>query len=307
MDHGRWTDGRRRTALAGAAGVLGAVLALSGCGGTGGAASDTAAADSATGQAVAAADGGTAPATAPAAAPGKADLASPKLKETAMELVSSAENSSLNWKSQYAYLEDIHDDRGYTGGIIGFCSGTGDMLQLVQHYAQLHPGNVLAKYLPALTAVNGSASHKGLDPGFTADWRTAASDPAFQRAQDDERDQAYFDPAVNQAKADGLNALGQFVYYDAMVMHGQGDDPQSFGGIRAAALQKARTPAQGGDETAYLNAFLDARRAAMKADPTHQETSRVDTEQRAFLKAGNLALSGPLTWTVHGDQYKIAG
>jgi chitosanase len=289
--------------------AVGAILALSGCGGSSGAATDSAAADGQGDSAPAAAPaaGGSAPAAAPSLAPGKADLASPKLKETAMELVSSAENSSLDWKAQYAYLEDIHDDRGYTGGIIGFCSGTGDMLQLVQHYGELHPGNPLAKYLPALTAVNGSPSHKGLDPGFAADWRTAAKDPAFQRAQDDERDRAYFDPAVDQAKTDGLNALGQFIYYDAMVMHGQGDDPQSFGGIRVAALRKARTPAQGGDESAYLNAFLDARKAAMKADPSHQETSRVDTEQRAFLKAGNLALAGPLSWTVHGDQFKIAG
>lgn len=40
-------------------------------------------------------------------------------------------------------------------------------------------------------------------------------------------------------------------------MHGPGDDPASFGGIRAAAIAKARPPSQGGDEVAYLNAFLD--------------------------------------------------
>ena len=36
-----------------------------------------------------------------------------------MELVSSAENSSLDWKAQFGYIEDIHDGRGYTAGIIG--------------------------------------------------------------------------------------------------------------------------------------------------------------------------------------------
>ncbi|HEY3509056.1 MAG TPA: chitosanase, partial [Kribbella sp.] len=52
-------------------------------------------------------------------------LDDPAKKEIAMEIVCSAENSSLDWKAQYKYIEDIDDGRGYTAGIIGFCSGTG--------------------------------------------------------------------------------------------------------------------------------------------------------------------------------------
>jgi chitosanase len=234
------------------------------------------------------------------------NLFSASKKELAMQLVSSAENSSLNWKAQYAYIEDIGDGRGYTGGIIGFCSGTDDMLSMVQYYAKLAPGNVLAKYIPALQKVNGTASHTGLGTAFVADWKTAAKDAKFQQAQDYERDQAYFNPAVNQAVADGLHPLGQFIYYDAMVMHGPGSDPVSFGGIRATAMKKAKTPAQGGNETTYLNAYLDARKAAMLTEAAHDNTDRVDTEQRVFLKAGNLNLDAPLKWTVYGDAYSIA-
>ncbi|MEU6414899.1 chitosanase [Microbispora sp. NPDC046933] len=236
-----------------------------------------------------------------------ADLTDPKKKEIAMELVSSAENSSLDWKAQYKYIEDIDDGRGYTAGIIGFCSGTGDMLDLVELYTKRKPGNVLARYLPALRKVNGTDSHKGLDPDFPRDWRAAAADPAFQQAQNDERDRVYFNPSVAQAKADGLRALGQFVYYDAMVMHGPGTDPVSFGGIRKTAMKKAKTPAQGGDEVAYLNAFLDARKAAMKTEEAHSDTSRVDTAQRVFLRNGNLDLDPPLRWKVYGDSYQILG
>src|SRR5882757_5065800 len=83
-------------------------------------------------------------------------LDDPAKKEIAMKIVSSAENSSLDWKAQYKYIEDIGDGRGYTAGIIGFCSGTGDMLELVQHYRDLKPGNILAKYIPALQTVNGT-------------------------------------------------------------------------------------------------------------------------------------------------------
>lgn len=226
-------------------------------------------------------------------------------KEIAMELVSSAENSSLNWKAQYKYIEDIGDGRGYTAGIIGFCSGTGDMLDLVQAYTNAKPGNVLAKYLPALKKVNGTASHTGLGTAFVNDWKTAANDSVFQTAQNNERDRVYFNPSVQQAQADGLRALGQFIYYDAIVMHGPGNDSTSFGGIRAAAMKKAKTPAQGGNETTYLNAFLDARKAAMLTEAAHDDTSRVDTEQRVFLKAGNLDLNPPLSWKTYGDSYSI--
>jgi chitosanase len=231
-----------------------------------------------------------------------ANLDDPAMKEIAMELVSSAENSSLDWKAQYAYIEDIGDGRGYTAGIIGFCSGTGDMLELVQAYAETEPGNPLASYLPALEAVNGTESHEGLDPGFMAAWQAAAEDPVFQAAQDFERDSVYFDPAVALAKEDGLQALGQFAYYDAAVMHGF-DGMQS---IRDAALANADTPADGGDETAYLSAFLDAREVEMNKEEAHSDTTRVSTGQRVFLEAGNLALQPPLTWQVYGDPYEIA-
>jgi chitosanase len=222
-----------------------------------------------------------------------------------MELVSSAENSSLDWKAQYKYIEDIGDGRGYTAGIIGFCSGTGDQLELVELYAQRKPGNVLEKYLPALRKVNGSDSHAGLDPNYPRDWQTAAKDPVFQKAQDDERDRVYFNPAVSQAKADGLPALGQFSYYDAIVMHGPGSDPVSFGGIRATAIKKAKPPSQGGDLVKYLNAFLDARKAAMLTEEAHSDTSRVDTEQRVFLNNRNFDLNPPLRWKTYGDPYEI--
>ncbi|MFE5191232.1 chitosanase [Streptomyces sp. NPDC056628] len=234
-----------------------------------------------------------------------AGLDDPAKKEIAMQLVSSAENSSLDWKAQYRYIEDIGDGRGYTAGIIGFCSGTGDMLDLVELYADRRPGNVLARYLPALRRVNGTDSHAGLDPDYPRDWARAAGDRAFKAAQNDERDRVYFDPAVRQGKADGLRALGQFAYYDAIVMHGDGTDPTSFRSIRRRALGRARPPAEGGDETAWLDAFLDARVWAMRQEEAHSDTSRVDTAQRVFLRAGNLDLRTPLDWKVYGDSFHI--
>jgi chitosanase len=241
---------------------------------------------------------------APARAPG-AGLAAPGEKEIAMELVSSAENSTLDWRSAYGYLEDIGDGRGYTGGLIGFCSGTGDMLALVRSYVAAAPHDPLAPFLPALRRVNGSDSHAGLGAPFVAAWKRAAHDPLFQRLQRRERDRVYFDPAVARAKADGLGTLGQFIYYDAIVMHGPGASADSFGGIRARAIAVAKPPAQGGDEVEYLNAFLDVRRAQMRTEAKHGDTSRIDDEQRRFLREGNLGLRPPLVWHTYGDRWEI--
>jgi chitosanase len=236
-----------------------------------------------------------------AGAPPAAGLADRSKKDIALQLVSTAENSSPDWRRQYGYIEDIGDGRGYTAGIVGFCSGTSDMLALVQEYTRRKPANALARYLPALRAVDGSDSHAGLDPTFVKDWKTAAAAPVFQRAQSDERDRQYFAPALALARTDRVRTLGQFAYYDAAVMHGV----SGLRAIRSTALRSARTPAQGGDEAAWLEAFLDARVAEMRTEEAHSDTSRVDTAQRVFLRAGNLDLDPPLSWSVYGDRFTI--
>lgn len=230
-------------------------------------------------------------------------LRDPTKKEIAMKLISSAENSSLDWRAQYAYIEDIGDGRGYTAGIIGFCTSLdicGDLLGLVEHYTSLKPNNVLAKYIPALREAHDD-THDGLGSRFMSDWKAAATDPIFQQAQDRERDRLYFDPAVNAAIADGLPPLGQFAYYDAAVVHGY----EGMTEIRARALQKSKTPSQGGNLTSYLNIFFDERVLEMKKESAHEDVSRIETAQRKFLKEGNFYLTSPLRWSVYGDPFEI--
>jgi chitosanase len=229
------------------------------------------------------------------------NLDDPAKKDVAMQIVSAAENSSLIWRAQFSYIEDINDGRGYTAGIIGFCSGTGDMLELVEAYTATKPSNVLAKYLPALRSVNGTSSHAGLDPNFTRDWKTAAADPVFQAAQESERDRVYFNPSVRDGKSDGVRALGQFAYYDASVVHGY----EGMRSIRSRALQKAKPPAQGGDERTWLHAFLDERVVEMKKEEAHSDVTRIDTAQRVFLNNGNFDLNTPLDFSVYGDPFHI--
>ncbi|MDQ0814014.1 chitosanase [Streptomyces sp. B3I7] len=237
-----------------------------------------------------------------------AGLAAPAKKELAERFLSSAENSTLDWRSAYGSIEDTGDGHGYTAGIIGFCTGTDDLLTLVERYTEAHPDNGLARYLPALRAVNGTDSHKGLDPGFPAAWRAEARVEAFRTAQEEERDRVYFGPAVRLAKLDGLGTLGQLIYYDAMVLHGPGVDADGFYGLRDEALRRAELPSDGGSRTAYLKAFLDVRREAIKRDAAggdHGDTSRIDTALRRFLDRGNHDLHTPLVWRVYGERYRV--
>ena len=247
--------------------------------------------------------GGSTPTNPPTTTPPSTGSAldTPAKKDVAMQIVSAAENSSLDWRGQFSYIEDIGDGRGYTAGIIGFCSGTSDMLALVEAYTRTKPSNVLAKYLPALRSVNGSDSHAGLDPNYPKDWKTAAADPVFQAAQESERDRVYFNPSVRDGKSDGVRALGQFAYYDASVMHGY----EGFRSIRSKALKRAKPPAQGGDETAWLRVFMDERKIEMRTEEAHSDTTRVDTAQLVFLNAGNLDLNTPLSFKVYGQSFRI--
>lgn len=74
-----------------------------------------------------------------------ADISEDILCKEVFALVSSAENSTVDYEKQYKYIEDIGDGRGYTAGIIGFTSGTGDLLDVVMHYTELKSENELKK------------------------------------------------------------------------------------------------------------------------------------------------------------------
>jgi chitosanase len=235
-------------------------------------------------------------------------------KEVALELVSTAENSTTSWWDHYGYIEDLGDQRGYTAGLMGFCSGTGDMLEVVEHYTELRPGNALAQYIPELKRLaqvyadhgydlnDASADTSGLGSGFVQAWRGSASDAQFQESQRWERDRVYYTPAVTLAQHDGLGALGQFAYFDAAVNMGAADT-SGFQALRTKALRSAALPSQGGDEAAYIQAFLQARLAAMSGD-AYGPVDRVNV-QMSWLDQGNLGLSVPLQWTMYGDPFSL--
>ena len=222
-------------------------------------------------------------------------------------LTSIFENGSLDL--QYGYAEALGDGRGITAGRAGFTSGTGDMLEVVRDYTRQKPNNPLAHYLPALTSLakTSSASTKGLT-GLPKAWAEAAKDPAFRAVQDGVVDRMYYQPSAKHADALGLHTpLARAQIYDAIIQHGDGDDPDGLAALIARTNAKVGgSPAQGVPEQKWLDAFLTVRRQdlAHAHDPSTRKVwaesvGRVDVF-RALEQAGNWNLKGPLHVTQGG-------
>ena len=218
-------------------------------------------------------------------------------KVRALQLISVFENGTI--ELQYAYVEDIGDGRGYTCGL-GFTTATGDALEVVRRYTDAVPDNALAPLLPVLAqrAADESGDTAGLE-AFPAAWAQSASDPQLQAIEEAVQDDNSYTPALERVDTLGIaSALGLMLVFDTMWMHGDGDDDDGTDAIIARV--PAATPAEGGDERAYLSSYLDTRRAdlahAFDADTRDvwaEALPRVDV-QRDVLSAGNLAFDGPI-------------
>ena len=180
------------------------------------------------------------------------DISSGALRKEVFALVSSAENSTLDYSKQYSYIEDIHEGRGYTAGIIGFTSKNGDLLDVIRYYTRFNPHNSLKKYIPALEQVKSTASHKELGSNFVKEWKKVGNTSKMIQAKNH-------------------------------ILNKQYMDSDSFGEIRKAALAKAKAQSQGGSETHYLNTFLKVRATVMQKEEAHQDLSRIKA-QRKFIK-----------------------
>ena len=217
-------------------------------------------------------------------------------KRRALQLISVFENGTA--EPQYGYVEDLGDGRGYTCGL-GFTTATGDALEVVQRYTDEVPDNELAPLVPLLAerAADESGDTSGLE-GFPAAWAAAADDQRFQAAQEAVQDDNSYTPALTHLRVVGLgSALGLMLLYDAVWMHGDGDDDD---GVPALIARVPSSIAAAADERGWLGSFLDVRRAdlARAADADTREVwaeavGRVDV-LRDLLDAGNLAFDGPI-------------
>jgi chitosanase len=178
-------------------------------------------------------------------------------------------------------------------------------LEVINEYRKLKPdNNMLEPYIEPLEAVNENDSHEGLGESFEEDWRQVGQTADMIQAQNNIVDTMYLTPAVTYAEKDHLSLLGQYIYYDALVVHGPGEDPDSFNGIRKEALQNSNTSSEAANEAEYLKAFLKARTKIMLQEEAHEDLSRIHFQEQ-LIDEGNYELELPVRWGMYGDAFRL--
>ncbi|MDD5198982.1 MAG: chitosanase [Terrimicrobiaceae bacterium] len=239
--------------------------------------------------------------------PSQAAIAEPRL--TIEQLTSIFENDTP--VLQTTYCQNIHDRRGYTFGIAGFCSGTYDGTLFIREYERLHPGNSLTRYLPALEAIDaGTHDAEGRNPsvaglrGFPAAFRACGGDPAFIQAQQNLIDLLYWRPSQRIARRIGAKlpiTRGQF--YDACINLGE-DGLVDL--VRRTNHALGDTPGRGIPEREWLAKFLDLR-LTDKLQGDHVERNSADRVRvyQRLLAQDNVRLTRPIRLTCYGDHFVL--
>jgi chitosanase len=210
----------------------------------------------------------------------------------------------------YSDSYNLGDNRGYTNGRAGFCTGTGDAIVVVECYNLAEPNNPFIPMMPAFETINDAfADSGGLVPqastaglgGWVSAWKTSAKDPVFVSCQDYANDAIYFGVGLHHAAEKGFTtALTKASFYDAEIEQGEGD-PRF--GVAAWLIPQAdmmtgamSNPPTLADETKWEGNFLAARYAIMKSTKWPEtrvwngNTGRVTTFQN-MLAAKNYDLS----------------
>lgn len=232
-------------------------------------------------------------------------------RNRADRLISVFENSTT--VIQDAYIERLDDGRGFTAGRAGFCTGCGDLLEVVRLYTKNHPSNKLARYIPKLErlAATNSDSTASLKD-FPNAWQAAAKDPDFAKAQMKIVDQMYFNPAQVRADKLGLKCpLSRVALYEAVIQHGDGDDHDGLAEMIKRATVKAGGPPPVVGEDVWLKAFLEVRLQTLKhaADPStraawSESTDRAQAMLRLFA-SDNWQFKGPVKVKAYGDSFNL--
>ena len=187
------------------------------------------------------------------------------------------------------------------------------MLELIDHYMAIKPtNNQMAPYVEAGDPGRRGGERARQQPGQQlarcpvpqpVGQPGGGPDPLFRQAQRDERERLYWSQAWEQAVDDEVGPLGLLILYDISINHGEGNDPESFGGIVSDAQDRNSPPSQGGNQAAYLDALIDFREAVLEDWGDNQADGRVPALRS--LLASNTNLVAPITWSMYGESYTI--
>jgi chitosanase len=208
------------------------------------------------------------------------------------------ETGRIPTPASYSTCSILTDGAGISYGKHQATDRAGSLDKIVDLYIQQggKHGEELKQFLPKLSA-NESAK---VDPKSPPSWakylmgvlKEAGKDPVMQAAQDAIFDSCYWAPAVGHAVNIGLTtALGHLVVYDTCIHSG----PGGVAVIRARFPQAS--PANGGDEKAWITAYISARRVwlAGNSNPLVKKTVYRQDTLMEIVKSENWSLKVPLT------------
>ncbi len=225
------------------------------------------------------------------------------------QLTSYFENSKINF--QYDYIENLDDGRGFTAGRVGFCSGTGDLILVVESYCEEKSLEQICSFLPRLREINlrfiqtrnPNPDVSGIE-NFEIVWRKTSADPYFRKIQDDFVNRLYLVPALQKAETLGLNTpIGKAIFFDTFIQHGDESHGESAEDSISALIKRTNdkmkfTPQ---NEVEWIKVFLETRRTTL-LDPHNKNTkeewkesvSRVDKFYELISSSENINLTIPI-------------
>ncbi|KAI8583651.1 hypothetical protein K450DRAFT_222151 [Umbelopsis ramanniana AG] len=242
-------------------------------------------------------------------------------------MTSMYENSDIYL--HFGYCDDLGDGRGYTSGIIGFCTATGDAIQVIQAYNNLVPQpNEFSRYYDTLVSLaNDQDDSTSKIKNYCQIWSAVSRDPMngplFRQAQMLVADSVDYVPAMNISNGLGLNyAISRGQMYDALVQHGNDTDQDSILAlVNRTAIYFAQNPnatnltasdsgttgpsgsvvttALGNqvDEITWLKKFLEVRRDDL-TNPSDKSTASAWKQSVTRVDSYSYAVGqGDYNWT----------
>ena len=219
--------------------------------------------------------------------------------DTILSLISLPENSTTSWWTNYNFAKCLGDGRGWTVSLFGACSGTGDLVLILEELQKINPNHKLCKYIKPMKKTFGDditgLENLGKDIVYMGD------DKEWQRAVWKIYIQLYWNFANDFANKTGsaatrpgpkmtLPATRGFMV-DVCINHGHGMSSLM------PIIRKMRNKSEP-DEIKWILDFCEARRKLLKAGYQSLDTS--GTGDRCVLwsdiiKSNNLQLKRPIT------------
>jgi len=227
-------------------------------------------------------------------------MISEKQKKTIDSVVSIFETGRIPTAASYSTCSILNDGAGISYGKHQCTDKAGSLDLVCKRYIELggQHSDSLKQFMSYL-ATNESAKYNNVTSNYPS-WlsslisllKSAGSDSIMQKAQDEVFEKNYWNPALEHCENIGLKtALGHLVIYDTCIHSG----PARVSSLRQKFPEKS--PTNGGDEKAWVIAFLNARRAWLASNPNtlvQKTVYRIDS-MLDIAKSDNWDLNTPLT------------